>query len=48
MGNFVECIDSDLKNENPSAKIIFKLDRIALDDLIEDESLRNYSCLVLD
>ena len=39
---------SNARRLNPDAKIIFKLDRIVLDELTEDPLLSNYCCLVID
>lgn len=36
------------KEVNPNAKIIFKLDRLVLDEITEDPLLEKYSCLVVD
>ena len=36
------------KKPNPKAKIVFKMDRLVLDELTEDPTLSKYSCLVLD
>ena len=33
---------------NPKAKIVFKMDRLVLDELTEDPNLSKYLCLVLD
>lgn len=41
-------MDSDSRIESKRAKIVFKLDRIVLDEMILDPALSNYSCLVLD
>jgi HrpA-like RNA helicase len=48
VGGFVDYMASAGKEPNPSAKIIFKLDRIVLDELTKDPLLSNYSCLVID
>lgn len=48
VGGFVDYVASAGKNVNHKAKIIFKLDRIVLDELTEDPILSNYSCLVID
>ena len=36
------------KNINPEAKIIFKLDRLLIDEIAEDELLSKYACLIID
>ena len=36
------------RQANSNAKIVFKMDRLILDELTEDGILSNYSCLVLD
>ena len=33
---------------HPKAKIVFKLDRLVLDELVESPTLDEYSCLVID
>lgn len=48
VGGFIDYVASAGKKANPSAKIIFKLDRLVLDQLTEDQILSNYSCLVID
>ena len=48
MGGFVDYVASAGKEANPDAKIIFKLDRIVLDELTIDPLLSRYSCLVID
>ncbi len=48
VGEFVDYVDSDSRIESKRAKIVFKLDRIVLDEMIADPALSNYSCLVLD
>lgn len=48
MGDFVDYVASAGKSASRSAKIIFKLDRLVLDELTEDNILSNYSCLVID
>lgn len=48
VGDFVDYVASAGKSANKNAKIIFKLDRIVLDELTEDPLLSKYSCLVID
>jgi HrpA-like RNA helicase len=48
VGGFVDYMASAGKRINKDAKIIFKLDRLVLDELTEDPVLSNYSCLVID
>lgn len=48
VGDFVDYVSSSGKEVNPNAKIIFKLDRIVLDELTVDPILSKYSCLVID
>jgi HrpA-like RNA helicase len=48
VGEFVDYVASAGKTANPQAKIIFKLDRLVLDELTEDPLLSKYSCLVID
>ena len=48
VGGFVDYVASSGKKANKDAKIVFKLDRLILDELTEDALLSNYSCLVLD
>jgi HrpA-like RNA helicase len=36
------------KQVSSEAKIVFKLDRLVLDELTEDRLLSSYSCLVID
>jgi HrpA-like RNA helicase len=48
VGGFVDYMASAGKRVNPKAKIVFKLDRLVLDELTEDPILSNYSCLVID
>lgn len=48
VGGFVDYKASVTKKINPKAKIIFKLDRLVLDELTEDDILSKYSCLVID
>lgn len=48
VGNFVDYVASANKNANKDAKIIFKLDRLVLDEITEDPLLSRYSCLVID
>ena len=47
-GSFVDYVASGTKSANPKAKIIFKLDRLVLDELVESPTLDEYSCLVID
>lgn len=37
-----------MKYANPKAKIVFKLDRLVLDEIVDSPLLINYSCLVID
>jgi ATP-dependent helicase HrpA len=48
VGDFVDYVASAGRKANKNAKIIFKLDRIVLDELTEDPTLQKYSCLVID
>lgn len=48
VGGFVDYVASVGKTVNPKAKIIFKQDRLLLDELSDDPLLSNYSCLVID
>jgi ATP-dependent helicase HrpA len=48
VGDFVDYVASAGKSANKNAKIVFKLDRIVLDELTEDPLLSKYSCLVID
>ena len=49
VGDFVDYMSSATKKKvSTSAKIVFKLDRLVLDELTEDPILSKYSCLVLD
>lgn len=48
VGEFVDYMASIGRRVSPKAKIIFKLDRLVLDELTEDPILSNYSCLVID
>jgi HrpA-like RNA helicase len=48
VGHFVDYVASSEKKANPKAKIIFKIDRLVLDELIESPDLQDYSCLVID
>ncbi len=48
VGGFVDYVASAGRTVNPKAKIIFKLDRLVLDELTEDPLLSKYSCLVID
>ena len=48
VGGFVDYVASAGRKAYESAKIIFKLDRIALDELTIDPILSKYSCLVID
>jgi ATP-dependent helicase HrpA len=48
VGGFVDYMASAGKRVNEDAKIIFKLDRLVLDELTEDPVLSRYSCLVID
>jgi len=41
-------VASSGKTQHPKAKIIFKLDRLVLDELVESPTLDEYSCLVID
>ena len=45
---FVDYAASIDKEINPEAKIVFKLDRLILDELTVDPILSKYSCLVID
>jgi HrpA-like RNA helicase len=44
----VDYVASGTKTANPKAKIVFKLDRLVLDELVESPTLDEYSCLVID
>lgn len=44
----MDYVSSIEKTYNKNAKILFKLDRLVLDDLSANETLSGYSCLVLD
>ena len=48
VGDFVDYVASAGKSASKCAKIIFKLDRLVLDELTEDNILSKYSCLVID
>lgn len=48
VGGFVDYVASAGKKVNNLAKIIFKLDRLVLDEITDDPLLSNYSCLVID
>ena len=48
VGGFVDYVASAGKTANKEAKIIFKLDRLVLDEITEDPLLTNYSCVVVD
>ena len=48
VGQFVDYVASAGKSANPESKIIFKMDRLVLDELTEDPTLSKYSCLVID
>jgi ATP-dependent helicase HrpA len=48
LGGFVDYESSANNRANPNAKIIFKLDRLVLDEITRDELLSKYSCLVID
>jgi HrpA-like RNA helicase len=48
VGGFVDYMASAGKRVNEDAKIIFKLDRLVLDELTEDPVLSRYSCLIID
>jgi HrpA-like RNA helicase len=48
VGSFVDYVASAGKTVSKEAKIIFKLDRLVLDEITEDPLLTNYSCLVID
>lgn len=48
VGGFVDYKASAMKKVSSSAKIVFKLDRLVLDEITEDEILSKYSCLVID
>jgi HrpA-like RNA helicase len=48
IGGFVDYATSTHKVVSKSAKIIFKLDSVVLDELTEDQTLSNYSCLIID
>lgn len=45
---FVDYQASSNKSVNENAKIVFKLDRLVLDELTIDETLSKYCCLVID
>jgi HrpA-like RNA helicase len=45
---FVDYLTSGTKTVNPKAKIVFKMDRLVLDELASDPILSKYSCLVID
>ena len=46
--NFVDYQASENTTINENAKIIFKLDRLVLDELTIDPNLSRYCCLVID
>lgn len=48
VGNFVDYIASANRTGSKEAKIVFKLDRLVLDEITEDPLLSKYSCLVID
>jgi len=48
IGDFVDYATSAHKKLASSAKIVFKLDSIVLDELTIDRRLSNYSCLIID
>lgn len=48
IGDFVDYATSAHKKVAPSAKIVFKLDSIVLDELTVDRELSKYSCLIID
>lgn len=48
VGGFVDYVSSAGKEANKDAKIIFKLDRLVLDEITKDPLLSKYSCLVID
>ena len=48
VGGFVDYIATGGRRVSKEAKIIFKLDRLVLDEITEDNLLSNYSCLVID
>lgn len=48
VGGFVDYVASAGKQANKDAKIIFKLDRLVLDEITKDPLLSKYSCLVID
>ena len=45
---FIDYQTSSNKNVNPESKIVFKLDRLVLDELTVDPVLSKYCCLVID
>lgn len=45
---FVDYMATVGKKVNPNSKIIFKLDRLVLDELAADPTLSKYSCMVID
>lgn len=48
IGEQISCCASIYDKPNPSSKIIFKLDRLLLDEVIEDEQLKEYACIIID
>ena len=46
--NFVDYQASENTKVNENAKIVFKLDRLVLDELTTDPVLSKYCCLVID
>ena len=48
IGGFVDYATSSYKLVSRSAKILFKLDSVVLDELTADRSLSKYSCLIID
>ncbi len=48
IGGFVDYATSSYKPISKTAKIIFKLDSVVLDELTSDRLLKNYSCLIID
>jgi ATP-dependent helicase HrpA len=48
IGAFVDYSTSSHKPISASAKIVFKLDSVVLDELTSDRTLSRYSCLIID
>ena len=48
IGDFVDYATSSHKQISKTARIIFKLDSVVLDELTTDRTLSQYSCLIID